>query len=65
MKKMNMHTPDLTDVNIDKIGVLFPNCITEQIGADGHSKKAIDFELLRQELSKEIVDGPQERYQFS
>ena len=65
MEKMNMHTPDLTDVNIDKIGAIFPNCVTELIGDDGHLHKAIDFDLLRQELSRVIVEGNQDRYQFT
>lgn len=60
-----MHTPDITESNIDKIGQLFPNCLTEKIGEDGKVEKAIDFDQLRQELSKEIVEGPQERYQFT
>ena len=65
MDKMKMHTPDITESNIEKIGQLFPNCLTERIGEDGKVEKAIDFDLLRQELSKEIVEGPQERYQFT
>ncbi len=60
-----MHTGDITDSNIDIIGQLFPNCITECIGDDGKVETAIDFDQLRQELSKEIVEGPQERYQFT
>lgn len=60
-----MHTQDGSDVNIRKIAELFPDCVTEQIGENGHVQQAIDFEILRQELSKEIVEGPQERYQFS
>ena len=62
---MKMHTQDGSDVNIRKITDLFPNCVTEQIGEDGHVRQAIDFDKLRQELSKEIVEGAQERYQFS
>ena len=65
MEKLKMHTQDGSDVNIRKIAELFPNCVTEQIGENGHAQQAIDFEILRQELSKEIVEGPQERYQFS
>ncbi len=65
MEKLNMHTPDITDVNIEKIGQLFPNCITERMSDDGTVEKAIDFDRLRQELSKDIVEGSQERYQFS
>lgn len=60
-----MHTPDITESNIDKIGQLFPNCLTERIGEDGKVERVIDFDQLRQELSKEIVEGPQERYQFT
>lgn len=60
-----MQTPDITESNIEKIGKLFPNCLTERIGEDGKVEKAIDFDQLRQELSKEIVEGPQERYQFT
>jgi adenine-specific DNA-methyltransferase len=65
MDKMRMQTVDITDSNVEKIGQLFPNCITERIGEDGKVERAIDFDQLRQELSKEIVDGQQERYQFT
>jgi adenine-specific DNA-methyltransferase len=65
MEKMRMHTVDITDNNIEKIGQLFPNCLTECIGEDGKVESRIDFDQLRQELSKDIVEGPQERYQFS
>ena len=65
MDKMRMHTPDITESNIEKIGQLFPNCLTERIGEDGQVERVIDFDMLRQELSKEIVEGPQERYQFT
>ncbi len=65
MDKMRMHTVDITESNIEKIGQLFPNCLTERIGEDGMVEKAIDFDQLKQELSKEIVDGSQERYQFT
>lgn len=60
-----MHTVDITDSNIEKIGQLFPNCLTERIGEDGKVETVIDFDQLRQELSKEIVEGLQERYQFT
>ncbi len=65
MDKMKMHTPDITESNIEKIGQLFPNCLTERIGEDGKVERVIDFDQLRQELSKDIVEGPQERYQFT
>lgn len=60
-----MHSPDLTQDNVAKIADLFPNCITEATGDDGSIKRAIDFDLLRQELSGQIVDGPRERYQLN
>lgn len=65
MEKLNMHTPNLVDENIEKIGKLFPDCLTERMGADGKVEKAIDFDKLKQELSKSIVDGDDERYQFT
>jgi len=65
MDKLKMHSPNLTDANIAKLAELFPNCITEARDAKGGLKKAIDFDLLRQELSSSIVDGPQERYHLN
>lgn len=65
MDKLRMHTVDIADSNIERIGQLFPNCLTERIGDDGKVEEVIDFDQLRQELSKEIVEGPQERYQFT
>ena len=65
MDKLKMHSQNLTEANIDKLAALFPNCITEARDAEGELKKAIDFDLLRQELSSSIVDGPQERYQLN
>lgn len=65
MEHLNMHTPDITETNIQKIGELFPNCLTERLDENGKPEMAIDFDKLRQELSKEIVEGPQERYQFT
>lgn len=65
MNKPNMHTQDIVDVNVGKIGKLFPNCLTERIGENGRLEHAIDFDKLRLELSKDIVEGAQERYQFT
>lgn len=65
MDKMKMHTSDMVEGNIRKIGELFPSCLTETIGSDGKVTAAIDFDTLKTELSKEIVEGPQERYQFT
>lgn len=64
MDKMKFETPDLTSENIAKIAALFPNCVTE--AADGHGgiKRAINFELLKQMLSPDVVDGD-ERYEFT
>lgn len=50
--------------NIEKIAQLFPNCVTESVDTDGKSKFSVDFDMLRQELSGEIVEGREERFQF-
>lgn len=65
MTHLNMKTTDRTSENIDKIAQLFPSCITERLDDNGTPEKAIDFDRLRQELSKEIVEGNEERYQFT
>ncbi len=59
-----MTSPDLTRANIDKIAALFPMVVTETLDAGGQPSRAIDFDLLRQELADHVVDGPQERYQL-
>lgn len=59
-----MTSPDMTEANIDRLAELFPNVITETLDADGNPKKAVDFDLLRQELSDHVVEGPQERYRL-
>lgn len=60
-----MHSPDMTQQNIEKIQALFPNCVTEAKGTDGDLKLVIDFDQLKQELSNSIVEGPQERYMLN
>jgi adenine-specific DNA-methyltransferase len=65
MEKLKLHTPDFTEANIAKLADLFPNCVTESSDAQGQVKRAIDFDLLKQELSSAIVEGPQERYQLN
>ena len=65
MDKLNMQTTNIVDENIKRIGELFPNCLTERLNAEGKPEVAIDFDQLRQELSKDIVEGPEERYQFT
>lgn len=70
MDKLKMHTKSKVDVNIESIGALFPNTVTETIkGYDENDnpivEKAIDFDILKQELSKVIVEGREERYQMN
>lgn len=64
MDKMRMESIDMTEQNIEKIGALFPNCITEMKDADGKPKKAINFDLLRQMLSGDVIEGD-EAYEFT
>ena len=61
MKKMKLHTPNLAETNIDRIREIFPNCVTEAHDEKGQLRLAVDFDMLRQELSDHIVEGP-ERY---
>ena len=65
MDKLNMQTTNIVDENIKRIGDLFPNCLTERLNDEGKPEVAIDFDQLRQELSKDIVEGAEERYQFT
>lgn len=60
-----MQTTNIVDENIKRIGELFPNCLTERLNDEGKPEVAIDFDQLRQELSKDIVEGTEERYQFT
>ena len=63
MEKLKLHTPNLTEENIEKLASLFPNCVTEAADEKtGQLKRVIDFDQLRQELSEHIVEGPRERY---
>lgn len=64
MDKMRMESVDMTAQNIEKIGALFPNCITETVDESGKPKKAINFELLRQMLSGDVLEGD-EAYEFA
>lgn len=59
IERLDLHTPDFVNENIEKIAAFFPNCVTET--AEG---KKIDFDLLQQELSYDIVDGNRERYRL-
>lgn len=64
MEKMKMETADMVKSNIDKIAELFPNCVTEALGDNGETRRAINFDTLRQMLSSDIVDGD-ECYDFT
>lgn len=65
IKKLKLHSPEWADKNISKLAKIFPNCVTETFREDGSLNLSIDFDILRQELSKDIVDGPQERYNLN
>jgi adenine-specific DNA-methyltransferase len=65
MDKLKMSSKDITQENIEKVADLFPNVIVETKDEKGNITKAIDFELLKQELSNEIVEGNKERYQLT
>ena len=65
MDKLKMHSLDVIGSNIEKIQLLFPNCVTERLGKDGKPELAIDFEKLQAELSNEIIGEGEERYQFT
>ena len=65
MENLKMHTPDLADKNFKKLAVLFPNAVTETKDENGNVLRAIDADVLRQEISATVVEGPQERYQFT
>jgi len=65
MDSLKMQSPNLVDANIEKIAALFPNCITEDRDENGTVRRVVDFDLLRQELSVCLVEGPRERYTLS
>lgn len=64
MDKLKFETPDMVSGNIDKIAVLFPSAITEMRGEDGEIRRGVNFEVLKQLLSREVVDG-NECYEFT
>lgn len=65
MDKLKMHSVNKVDENVAKIGKLFPNCVTERKNDKGEVEYAIDFDMLKQELSSVVVEGNEERYQFT
>lgn len=64
MYKLKMHSLNKVEDNIEKVAALFPNCVTERKNEAGEVEQAIDFDLLRKELSSVIVEVNGERYRF-
>lgn len=65
MDKLKMQSRDVVGGNVEKIATLFPHCITERLNKDGKPELAIDFDKLRAELSNDVLDDGEERYQFT
>ena len=65
MEKMKMQTTDIANENFLKLAALFPNAITETIDENGEVVRAIDKDILMQEISTRVVEGNEERYQFT
>jgi len=65
MDKLKMQTPNLADENFKKLAALFPNAVTETKDANGEVVRAIDKDILMQEISATVVEGNEERYQFT
>ena len=65
MDKLKMMSRDVVGGNVQKIAALFPQCVTERLDKDGKPELAIDFDKLRAELSNEVLDDGEERYQFT
>lgn len=65
MDKMKMHTPNKADENYEKLASMFPNAVTETIDENGEVVRGIDKDVLMQEISCTVVEGRDERYQFT
>lgn len=65
MQPLKMHTPNKADENFAKLAQLFPNAVTETINKNGEVIRAIDKDILMQEISTTVVEGREERYQFT
>lgn len=65
MNKLKMMSRDVVGGNVQKIAALFPQCVTERLDKEGKPELAIDFDKLRAELSNELLDEGEERYQFT
>lgn len=65
MNKLKMQTPNIANENYEKLAALFPDAVTETIDENGEVVRAIDKDVLMQEISCKVVDGKEERYQFT
>lgn len=65
MDKLKMHTPNLAEENYKKLAALFPDAVTETKDENGNTVRAIDKDVLMQEINAKVVDESQERYQFT
>ena len=65
MDKLKMQSRDVVGGNVEKIAALFPQCVTERLNKDGKPELAIDFDKLRAELSNDVLEDGEERYQFT
>ena len=65
MEKPKMHTVDIAEENYQKLAALFPDAVTETTDENGNVVRAIDKDILMQEINAKVVDGSQERYQFT
>ena len=65
MDKLKMHTPNKADENFQKLIQLFPNAVTESVDENGNVVRAIDKDILMQEINCKVVEGKEERYQFT
>lgn len=65
MNKLKMQTPNIANENYEKLAALFPNAVTETIDENGEVVRAIDKDVLMQEISCKVVDGKEERYRFT
>lgn len=65
MESLKMHTSNIADDNFAVLSKLFPNAITETVDDNGEIVRAVDADILRQEISCKVVEGKDERYQFT
>lgn len=65
MEKLKMQTANKADENFKKLADMFPNAVTEAIDENGEVVRAIDKDVLMQEINTKVVDGKEERYQFT